>query len=109
MYETELKLFYKDYKNYYYLPKEDMVVHKSLASFVDKENKVKAAASNCYTRQRGSFIKLPESGFLPVFKADYSDKTIYTLVNDKVMDSKESLSAIFRSVLKHIITQVSKV
>jgi len=74
-----------------------------------KENKVKASASNCYTRQRGSFIKLPESGFLPVFKADYSDKTIYTLVNDKVLDSKESLSAIFRSVLKHIITQVSKV
>lgn len=109
IYETELKLFYKDYKNYYYLPKEDMVVHKSLAAFVDKENKVKASASNCYTRQRGSFIKLPESGFLPVFKADYSDKTIYTFVNDKVLDSKESLSAIFRSVLKHIITQVSKV
>ena len=109
MYETELKLFYKDYKNYYYLPKEDMVIHKSLASFVDKENKVKAAASNCYTRQRGSFIKLPESGFLPIFKADYADKTIYPLVNDKVLDSKESLSAIFRSVLKHIITQVSKV
>ena len=109
MYETELKLFYKDYKNYYYLPKEDMVIHKSLAAFVDKENKVKASASNCYTRQRGSFIKLPESGFLPVFKADYSDKTIYTLVNDKVLDSKESLSAIFRSMLKHIMTQVSKV
>jgi len=109
IYETELKLFYKDHKNYYYLPKEDMVVHKSLAAFVDKENKVKASASNCYTRQRGSFIKLPESGFLPVFKADYSDKTIYTLVNDKVLDSKESLSAIFRSVLKHIMTQVSKV
>ena len=109
MYETELKLFYKDYKNYYYLPKEDMVIHKSLAAFVDKENKVKASASNCYTRQRGSFIKLPESGFLHVFKADYSDKTIYTLVNDKVLDSKESLSAIFRSVLKHFITQVSKV
>ena len=109
MYETELKLFYKDYKNYYYLPKEDMVIHKSLAAFVDKENKVKASASNCYTRQRGSFIKLPESGFFPVFKADYSDKTIYTLVNDKVLDSKESLSAIFRSMLKHIMTQVSKV
>ena len=109
IYDTELKLFYKDYKNYYYLPKEDMVVHKSLAAFVDKENKVTASASNCYTRQRGSFIKLPESGFLPIFKTDYSDKTIYTLVNDKILDSKESLSAIFRSVLKHIMTQVSKV
>lgn len=103
MYETELKLFYKDYKNYYYLPKEDMVIHKSLAAFVDKENKVKASASNCYTRQRGSFIKLPESGFFPVFKADYSDKTIYTLVNEKLLESKENLSAIFRAVLRYLI------
>ena len=104
MYETELKLFYKDYKNYYYLPKEDMVIHKSLAAFVDKENKVKASASNCYTRQRGSFIKLFKATTLPVFKSEYADKTVYTLVNEKLLESKESLSAIFRSFLMDVIT-----
>lgn len=104
IYETELKLFYKDYKNYYYLPKEDMVIHKSLAAFVDKENKVKASASNCYTRQRGSFIKLFKATTLPVFKSEYADKTVYTLVNEKLLESKESLSAIFRSFLMDVIT-----
>ena len=102
MYETELKLFYKDYKNYYYLPKEDMVVHKSLAAFVDKENKEKAIASNCYTRHKGRFIKLPKATTLPVFKSEYANKTVYTIVNEKLLESKESLSAIFRSVLRYL-------
>ena len=103
MYETELKLFYKDYKNYYYLPKEDMVIHKSLAAFVDKENKVKASASNCYTKHKGHFIKLPKGTTLPMFKSEYADKTMYTIVNEKLLESKESLSAIFRSVLRYLI------
>lgn len=103
MYETELKLFYKDYKNYYYLPKEDMVVHKSLAAFVDKENKEKATSSNCYTKHKGRFIKLPKATTLPVFKSEYADKTMYTIVNEKLLESKESLSAIFRSFLRYLI------
>ena len=102
MYETELKLFYKDYKNYYYLPKEDMVVHKSLAAFVDKENKEKATASNCYTKHKGRFIKLLKATTLPVFKSEYADKTMYTIVNEKLLESKESLSAIFRSFLRYL-------
>ena len=102
MYETELKLFYKDYKNYYYLPKEDMVVHKSLAAFVDKENKEKATSSNCYTKHKGRFIKLPKATTLPVFKSEYADKTMYTIVNEKLLESKESLSAIFRSFLRYL-------
>ena len=102
MYETELKLFYKDYKNYYYLPKEDMVVHKSLAAFVDKDNKEKAIASNCYTRHKGHFIKLPKGTTLPMFKSEYADKTMYTIVNEKLLASKESLSAIFRSFLRYL-------
>lgn len=102
MYETELKLFYKDYKNYYYLPKEDMVVHKSLAAFVDKENKEKAIASNCYTRHKGNFIKISKATTLPMFKSEYADKTMYTIVNEKLLESKESLSAIFRSFLRYL-------
>lgn len=35
----ELKHYFKDYKNYYYLPKEDMAVHKSVATYVEPENK----------------------------------------------------------------------
>lgn len=101
--DTELKLFYKDYKNYYFLPKEDMVIHKSLAAFVDKENKTKATASNCYTKHKGRFVKIPENIGIPIFRTDYANKGLYVLVNDKLFSSKENLTAIFRAVLKYII------
>ena len=101
--EAELKLFYKDYKNYFFLPKEDMVVHKSLAFFVDKENKEKAQASNCYSKHRGVFFKLPKETSLPVFKTDYKDKTVYTLLNDKVINSKENMTEVFKTVVKHLL------
>ena len=103
IFDTELKLFYKDYKNYYYLPKEDTVIHKSLAAFVDKENKTKATAANCYTKHSGSFVKIPEELALPMLRADYSDKMLYTLLDDRLLNSNEKLSIIFKSVLRYIM------
>ena len=35
--ETELKLFFPDYKDYYYLIYEDYAIHKSIGRFMDKE------------------------------------------------------------------------
>ena len=46
LYKGTLKFFYNDYKDYYYLPQEDVAIHKSLASFVNKEFRQKAKASN---------------------------------------------------------------
>lgn len=103
IFDNELKLFYKDYKNYYYLPKEDIIVHKSLAAFVDKENKEKATASNCYTKHSGAFVKIPKDIGLPVFRVDYADKNLYALVSDGLFSSKKNLTDIFRTIIKHII------
>ena len=80
-----------------------MVIHKSLASFVDKENKAKATAGNCYTRHKGRFVKIPEELDLPILRTDYSDKTLYTPFNDKLFNSNEKLNIIFKSVLKYIM------
>lgn len=57
----ERKYFYSDYKNYYYLPLEDMAIHKKVAQFVDSEHKKKATASTAYTRQSGRFLPLGEN------------------------------------------------
>lgn len=46
--DNKIKLFYEDYKNYYYLPMEDYAIHKSVASFVDKKFKKKATKDTCY-------------------------------------------------------------
>lgn len=100
---TELKLFYKDYKNYYYLPKEDIIIHKNLAAFVDKENKKKATAINCYTKHSGNFIKIPKQLNLHTFKTDYIDKNLYALLDDKLLNSKENMAMIFKSILTYLI------
>jgi len=55
-----LKYFFKDYKNYYYLPDEDIAIHKSVAQFIDKNRRMKATSKNCYQKKEGWFFPLPE-------------------------------------------------
>ena len=56
LYQGELKYFYSNAKDYYYLPEEDLAVHKSIAEFVEKEYRQKATAATCYTRTEGTFL-----------------------------------------------------
>ena len=69
----ELKYFYENYKDYYYLPEEDYAIHKSVAAFVDKDYRKKASAQNCYTKKAGAFLPQPEQIFTPAFKFEYKD------------------------------------
>lgn len=71
IYEEELKYFYANYKDYYYLPTEDVALHKSVASFVDKEHRVQATAATCYTRKHSLYLPQWELLFTPFFKRDY--------------------------------------
>ena len=64
-------------KDYYYLPKEDIAIHKSVASFVDKEYREKAKASNCYNRKEGEFLPQYEEIMHPEFRKEYKDKVRY--------------------------------
>ena len=54
--EEELKYFYPNPEDYYYLPMEDEAIHKSVSSFVERSHRVQATVSNCYTRRRGDFL-----------------------------------------------------
>lgn len=40
----------RDTENYWYLPVEDRIIHKDLASFVDKKFRKKATRENCYLK-----------------------------------------------------------
>ncbi|MCR5790318.1 MAG: ribonuclease H-like domain-containing protein, partial [Lachnospiraceae bacterium] len=79
----ELKLFYPDHKNYYYLPAEDYAVHKSIGEFMNKDFRTRCTADKCYTRHTLDFIPLPGSvgkkDVFPftVFKRFYNDKYVY--------------------------------
>lgn len=96
-----LKYFYPDYKNYYYLPKEDMAIHKSVATFVEKEFRIQAKAATCYTRKEGLFLPETKEIFSPVFKNDYKDKLLYFLYEPN-KSFKDSFDC--KSYVNHIFT-----
>ena len=62
LYDGELKYFYPDYQNYYYLIYEDRAVHKSVGQYVEKAARRQAAPKNCYTRVPGLFLPAPFAG-----------------------------------------------
>ncbi len=77
----ELKYFYPNYKDYYYLPYEDVAMHKSVAQFVDKNYRTQAKAANCYTRKQGNFIPLPVNVYdalnINTFRSAYTSKELF--------------------------------
>lgn len=98
LFEGELKYFYENYKDYFYLPEEDMAIHKSVATFVDKQYRERAKASNCYTRKNGTFLPQHSIIMSPSFKIDYKDKVSYfELTNDF-----SSSDVMLRRYVKHI-------
>ena len=78
---STLKFFYPNYKEYYYLPKEDMAIHKSVASFVEKEHRQKATKSNCYIKKSGLFLPIFDSIEGHIFYHSYKDKQRYLLLD----------------------------
>nr|WP_297704708.1 ribonuclease H-like domain-containing protein [uncultured Butyrivibrio sp.] len=103
LYETELKFFYSNYKDYYYLPKEDMAIHKSISSFVDKAYREKATPENCYTKKAGQYLLEWDLVFSPFFKEDYHDKRFFFDLNENIKKSRFAMSLYASHVIAHIL------
>ncbi|MGN0350480.1 MAG: ribonuclease H-like domain-containing protein [Roseburia sp.] len=86
--EAELKFFFPNYKDYYYLPQEDKAIHKSVASYVEKEFREKAKASNCYQKKEGHFLPQYEEVVSPAFRKELKDKVTYFELTDEFFQSK---------------------
>lgn len=99
----ELHYFYTDYKNYYYLPIEDQAIHRSVASYVDKEHRQPAKASNCYARHNGTFLPQFDELHTPVFREKYKDKVSYFELKEDFLNSAEEMEHYVKHLLRHII------
>jgi len=69
-YTGELKYFFDNYKDYYYLPYEDYAVHKSVAEGVDKSHRKAATAATCYVKKSGTFLPQREELFAPALRRE---------------------------------------
>lgn len=103
IYEEELKYFYSNYKDYYYLPTEDVALHKSVASFVDKEHRLQATAATCYTRKFSVYLPQWEILFEPFFKRDYASRELFFELTDEMKKDREG----FCKYAHHVLTMIA--
>lgn len=107
MFQGELKYFLPGpAKDYYYLPKEDQAVHRSIACYVDKAYRQKATAATCYVRQNGVFLPAADTSLQPCFRESY-DSTHFFIAYDTNRfeehpdDLKHYLSILIKKSLIH--------
>ncbi len=105
IYSGSLKYFYKEYKDYYYLPNEDIAVHKSVAFYVDKDFRVKAKAANCYSKKTGNFIPQPFEIIEPYFKIEYHDKITYFELTEDFLDNNENVKKYVKNTINYLLTK----
>lgn len=76
----ELRYYLKNWKDYYYLPVEDTVMHKSIAAFVDTGYKQKATKENGFLKHSSVFFPCPQGlASCPdkLYKKNSSDSVSY--------------------------------
>lgn len=100
-YDTELKYFYDNPKEYYYLPAEDMAVHKSVATYVDKEFRQKATKITCYTRQSGLFLPVFSKDFPTLFQETYDTKEFFLLCDTEFLADTDLQERYLKDLFKH--------
>ncbi len=107
-YDGELKYFFKDYKNYYYLKYEDTAVHISVAEWVDKDAKEKCKPATAYQKKSGTFLALPFGkpeqkdalADLPLFYQEHKMLPAYTEYNAELACNPAFLNACFDCFLQ---------
>lgn len=103
LYEEEMKYFYANYKDYYYLPTEDTAIHKSVATYVDKPHRTQASAATCYTRKASSYLPEWDALFTPFFKRDYQDKSLFFELTEERKTDRET----FHKYASHVLQMMA--
>lgn len=103
VFKGELKYFFANYEDYYYLPMEDMAVHKSVSSFVDPKYREQARASNCYAKKEGAFLPQWDELVTPFFKRDYKDRELFFEITEDIKQDRELFSRYVLHVLNRMV------
>ena len=96
--EDSIRFYFKDYKNYYFLPAEDKAIHKSIATYVDKEYRIKATPKTCYVNHKGLFILQYDKKYQG-YKYNYEDSYSYLELNEDFLNNKSLLHSYVRALL----------
>lgn len=108
-----LRHYFADYKNYYYLPEEQTIIHKSLGSCVDPDHREKATKQNCYLEKTCHYLTHSVPDKSSYLRKDYSDTATYFEFSKVTAVPNESLhfpdtqlkqlQSFLSSYLKHLL------
>lgn len=98
-FEGELKYFIPDYRNYFYFPDSDRVIHKSLAVYSDPSRRVPAKADTCYQRRYGLFLPQKTPLFTPVFQTSRKNRTLWFECTEQFMNTEDALFQYIKSLI----------
>ncbi len=101
----EMRRFYKDYRNYYYLIYEDCAIHKSVGRYVDKSARKPATAKTCYTKVQGIFVPDPLGLFPVSLKQDYGAHLSCAPYDDTLFADPGTALALLRAAAEHGIAR----
>lgn len=107
LYDGEMKYFYSNYHDYYYLPAEDTALHKSVSSFVDPAHRVPASASTCYTRKKSEYLQQWAPLFTPVFQPSYHSRDSFIELTEERRQDRDFFAAYATHVLQTMIRAAS--
>ncbi|MCR4998949.1 MAG: ribonuclease H-like domain-containing protein [Lachnospiraceae bacterium] len=87
-----MRYYYENYKDYIYLPAEDMIIPKVLADTIPKSEKQRATKENCCVKKDSFFLPLPTAGYIEsfsqhLFQESYKSKERYIDCSDISWDT----------------------
>ncbi len=99
--QQTLYYYYENYRDYVYLPEEDLCIYKSLADSVDRRHRVRCTKETARCKKEGRFLPQPEAVFAPAFRASRNAPVSYF---EAVLleQQPERLRAYIRSLLKQM-------
>lgn len=98
----KLKYYFKDYRNYYYLPIEDVAIHKSMAVYVDDSHKVRATKDTAYTTRESTFIPAPKGCAQDIFHSGNHASAGYIEFTEALRCSYDAASSYIRKLISPI-------
>lgn len=101
--QGQLKHYFKDYKSYYYLPQEDMAIHKSVATYVEPDRRERATKSNCYVKKEDTFVLCPDKDYPETFQTDVNDRTLYRTLDSVQNGTVDEQCEYVRMLLKSFL------
>ena len=105
LFEGELKYFFPNYKDYYYLPAEDTAIHKDIAACVDKAHRKKATVSTCYTKKESLFLPQYQLIMEPSFRKQHKDKISYFELSNEFIENEPLMKQYVDHILVLFSTQ----